>query len=222
MQFFCINSSAYDDLSQISDVLASPTSNDFGELGSTYSQSSIQTPSAAPVYEHPCAPLVKILSTGTFYFAARSQWDIGSRVSLRSGLSNNSMDQKDDRFIWNDYIIQPLLDFRGDLDQLEQTELDSCQFIVSTPFKFWSSLLKHFFSYSLFKASWAYLIYRSQPLHLTEPQTLPLSLSYLVWVGNVPVPDSTPEAWTTMDIAQILLRSDASSNSGLCVLTNGY
>lgn len=136
VQFFCINSSAYDDLSQISDVLASPTFHEFSELGSTYSQSSIQAPSAAPIYEHPCAPLVKILSTGTFYFATRPQWDISTRLGVRSNLSGNGMDKQDNRFIWNEYIIQPLLDFRERLDQLEQSELDSCQFIVSTGFKF--------------------------------------------------------------------------------------
>ncbi|KAF8341266.1 DNase I-like protein [Cantharellus anzutake] len=130
VQFFCINSSAYDDLSQISDVLASPTFTDFGDSGSAYSQPSIQAPSGIPIYEHPCAPLVKILSTGTFYFAARPQWDISTRLGVRCSLDGNGMDRQDGRFIWNEYIAQPLLDFRERLDHSEQSELDACQFIL--------------------------------------------------------------------------------------------
>lgn len=36
----------------------------------------------------------------------------------------------DDRFLWNEYIIRSLLDFRERLDNQERQELDRCQFIV--------------------------------------------------------------------------------------------
>jgi hypothetical protein len=36
----------------------------------------------------------------------------------------------DDRFVWNEYIVRSLLDFRERLDMQEREDLDLCQFIV--------------------------------------------------------------------------------------------
>lgn len=36
----------------------------------------------------------------------------------------------DERFIWNEYIVRSLLDFRDRLDPQEREDLDRCQFIV--------------------------------------------------------------------------------------------
>lgn len=37
----------------------------------------------------------------------------------------------DKRFVWNEYIVRSLLDFRERLDAQERGEMDRCQFIVS-------------------------------------------------------------------------------------------
>ena len=36
----------------------------------------------------------------------------------------------DDRFVWNEYIVRSLLDFRERMDMQEREDLDRCQFIV--------------------------------------------------------------------------------------------
>lgn len=77
---------------------------------------------------------MKIISAGTFYYALEPHWDISSRLSQR--LQRDSSGSKDianydDRFVWNEYMVRSLLDFRERLDPQEKDELDSCQFIVS-------------------------------------------------------------------------------------------
>ena len=39
----------------------------------------------------------------------------------------------DGRFVWNEYIVQSLLDLRSKLDPNERDEMDRCQFIVCFP-----------------------------------------------------------------------------------------
>lgn len=40
----------------------------------------------------------------------------------------------DGRFVWNEYIVRSLLDFRDRIDATEREELDQCQFIVRETF----------------------------------------------------------------------------------------
>jgi synaptojanin len=131
VNFFSINSSAYDDLSSISEGLASPSFLDGSDvMRDPYSASGIQGTIPGSMYEHPCAPLIKILSSGTFYYATRPQWDLSTRLGLRFHRTGSGMDGYDDRFVWNEYIVKSLLEFRERLDPLEAAELDLCQFIV--------------------------------------------------------------------------------------------
>lgn len=51
----------------------------------------------------------------------------------------------DERFIWNEYIVRSLLDFRDRLDSQERDDLDRCQFIV----RLLSNLPKRCFHISL-------------------------------------------------------------------------
>lgn len=85
------------------------------------------------VYEHPCLPLTKILASGTFYYAMEPTWDLSSRLSVRlarDAASSRDIGTFDERFIWNEYILRSLLDFRERLDFHEREELDRCQFLV--------------------------------------------------------------------------------------------
>ena len=133
MAFYSLTSSLYDDLSAVSDGLSSPDfQTDVLSLqNSPYSQVSV--PASTNVYEHPCAPLTKILSSGTFYHATYPHWDLSTRLSERLKRGNNISDDLgdfDERFVWNEYIVRSLLDFRDRLDPQERQELDQCQFIV--------------------------------------------------------------------------------------------
>ena len=96
----------------------------------SFNQNNAQT---AAMFEHPCMPLTKILSSGSFYYAIESQWDLSSRLSTRLTRDPNVSGehlQFDERFVWNEYIIRGLLDFRERLDPEERDELDRCQFLV--------------------------------------------------------------------------------------------
>lgn len=125
--FYCLTSSLWDDLSLTGDPLAAPG---FGDNSDTYMREH-GSGTATPAPEHPCQPLRKIISAGTFYYAMEPQWDISSRLQRRLSRSERwDASSYDDRFVWNEYIVKSLLDFRERLDAHERAELDQCQFIV--------------------------------------------------------------------------------------------
>ncbi|KAI0638342.1 DNase I-like protein [Trametes polyzona] len=122
--FYCLTSSLWDDPTLNGDPL---TTAGYGDQSGYYNASGSSTP--AP--EHPCQPLRKLISTGTFYYASDPQWDISSRLQRRLSRSEPwDPSTYDERFVWNEYIIKSLLDFRERLDPHERTELDQCQFMV--------------------------------------------------------------------------------------------
>ena len=129
--FYSLTSSTWDDFSN-SEQTWNHSDTDVVNLRDNYSQSQ-----SAGVLEHPCLPLTKILSSGSFYFALEPQWDLSTRFSERLP-SQGSMQKDrthdivnfDERFIWNEYIVRSLLDFRDRLDAQEKEDLDRCQFIV--------------------------------------------------------------------------------------------
>ncbi|KAF8592645.1 DNase I-like protein [Ramaria rubella] len=130
--FYSLSSPLYDDLSAASDGPASPDFQaDQMMRDAPYAQANAgQTP--AVIYEHPCAPLTKILSSGTFYHSAYPQWDVSTRFSERVKRESigHDMGAFDERFVWNEYVVKSLLDFRERLDTQERQELDRCQFIT--------------------------------------------------------------------------------------------
>lgn len=132
VQFFCINNSAYDDLSSISDALASPSFVDGIDVNREAYPSSSASTTPGGIFEHPCLPLTKILSTGTFYYSTRAQWDLSTRLSARleRHAIHDPMTNFDERFVWNQFIAQPLLDLRQRLDFEEMDEFDRSQFLV--------------------------------------------------------------------------------------------
>lgn len=108
--FYSLTTSLWDDI----DVSGNADSSD---------RESYNNPQA---YEHPCASLIKILSSGSFYYAVESQWDLSSRLSRR--LAQQSSDSND--YYWNLYIARSLIEFRDRLDTHEQSDFDECQFTV--------------------------------------------------------------------------------------------
>ncbi|KIK93453.1 hypothetical protein PAXRUDRAFT_145071 [Paxillus rubicundulus Ve08.2h10] len=129
VRFYCLTSSAWDDFSASQDSLVNPDSMDPMMSRESYSQN--VNPNA--VFEHPCMPLTKILSSGSFYYAMDPPWDLSSRLSVRLSRDNlipYDVGIFDERFVWNEYIVRSLLDFREKLDPPERQDLDRCQFIV--------------------------------------------------------------------------------------------
>lgn len=125
--FFCLNSNTWDNTSAGSEALLAEQEE--------YNPRDTYTYNNQPVLEHPCTPLMKILSSGTFYYAPAPQWDISSRLSRRvvkGKQMGGEVIAYDERFLWNEYIVRSLLDFRGKLDAKERREIDMCQFIVRT------------------------------------------------------------------------------------------
>ncbi|KAG5652667.1 hypothetical protein H0H81_004159 [Sphagnurus paluster] len=128
VSFYSLTSSIWDDLSAANEVLIGAD----GVEGSTNKDIYAQTSIPAPVFEHPCAPLTKIMSSGSFYYALESSWDLSSRLAVRLTRDSSLIDvgAYDERFVWNEYIVRSLLDFRERLDPHEREDLDRCQFII--------------------------------------------------------------------------------------------
>ena len=130
--FYCLTSAAWDDPVSVYDSMPSPTFPE--QVDSLRDAYSGQTTPNNAVYEHPCSPLMKIISAGTFYYAVEPHWDLSSRLSHRVRRDPNSAKDVatyDDRFVWNEYMVRSLLDFRERLEPQERDDLDFCQFIVS-------------------------------------------------------------------------------------------
>lgn len=135
VSFYCLTSSVWDDFSLVGDALPSPSyTEQVDVMALRDTRDSFQQNSAQPpLFEHPCTALKKILSSGSFYYALGPHWDISSRLAERLLRDRGEADLGafDDRFVWNEYIVRSLLDFRERLDMQEREDLDRCQFIVS-------------------------------------------------------------------------------------------
>lgn len=128
--FYSLTSSTWDDFSGTYDAFNSSFPDAEGMLREPYSQQNSSTPN---LVEHPCSPLSKIISSGTFYYALEPYWDLSSRLSQRLERDEpiaQDVGVYDERFVWNEYIVRSLLDFRDRLEPHERMELDRCQFIV--------------------------------------------------------------------------------------------
>jgi hypothetical protein len=67
-----------------------------------------------------------------------SEWDISSRLAIRLSRDRDPTFFKenlshDERFVWNEFILRSLLDFRERLDVNEKQDFDRCNFLVTTP-----------------------------------------------------------------------------------------
>ncbi|KAL8872853.1 MAG: hypothetical protein Q9174_001584 [Haloplaca sp. 1 TL-2023] len=79
---------------------------------------------------HPCFELKKILSGGTFYYSVN--FDLTNRLQDR--LSEGSafdIDSLDKDFLWNAYMIDPLIEFRSKLSAEEKSLLDESRILTS-------------------------------------------------------------------------------------------
>ena len=85
---------------------------------------------AAAVLEHPCAALKKLLGAGSFYYS--SDFDLTKRLQDRpADATTVAVDSLDAGFLWNTYMIQPLVEFRSRLSEREKTALDHSGILTS-------------------------------------------------------------------------------------------
>ena len=83
-----------------------------------------------PLLEHPCMALKKLLSGGSFYYS--SDFDLTKRLQDRPADSTTvAIDSLDGGFLWNTFMIQPLVEFRSRLSEREKTTLDHSGILTS-------------------------------------------------------------------------------------------
>ncbi|KAI8997205.1 SacI homology domain-containing protein [Pilobolus umbonatus] len=112
--FYSLSSSKYDDL------IDTPGKDNWED---DWDQSN---PSG--VIQHPCAPLQKLFSLGNFYFTP--DFDLTKTVQARTSSASIGIHSFDDHFLWNQFLISGLLDFRSKLNRSRQSDLDRGGFLV--------------------------------------------------------------------------------------------
>ncbi|KAK0731107.1 SacI homology domain-containing protein [Lasiosphaeris hirsuta] len=121
VQFFCLNSAEYDDV-----VAIDPYDID-ADAASVYGQNLNRRD--VPV-EHPCLELQKLLGNGTFYYS--TDFDVTNRMQDRpADAVAFDIDNFDESFLWNSYMIRPLVEFRSRLQQQDRDELDASRILTS-------------------------------------------------------------------------------------------
>ncbi|CCC11590.1 putative synaptojanin-like protein [Sordaria macrospora k-hell] len=119
VQFFCLNSPAYDDVFLL-DV--------HEEMDATAVYG--QPLGRRDPMEHPCVELQKLLSNGTFYYS--TDFDITNRMQDRpADAVTFDIDNFDESFLWNSYMIRPLVEFRSKLQEQERDALDASRILTS-------------------------------------------------------------------------------------------
>ncbi|KAJ9663393.1 Inositol-1,4,5-trisphosphate 5-phosphatase 1 [Coniosporium apollinis] len=125
VEFHCLSSSDYDNL--LNDEINPYPTDTIDDEGFEHGYSHGRR---EHLLEHPCLALKKLLSSGTFYYSA--EFDVTRRLQDRSSDAVTvSIDSLDAGFLWNSYMIQPLVDFRSRLHQHDRDALDSSQILTS-------------------------------------------------------------------------------------------
>lgn len=128
VEFYCLTSSSFDGFG------SAPVDADFSEAAAYQASTSRAEPS---LLEHPCAGIRKILSSASFYYSAA--FDISTRLEVRQARAAERASEKgkevehstfDSRFLWNTYLVTPLLDFRASLSPAARDVFDRQAFVV--------------------------------------------------------------------------------------------
>lgn len=125
VQFFCLNTTEYDEI--ITDDIDPYPKNSQGEDSYTYGQTLSRRDSMA---EHPCLEIQKLLSNGTFYYS--TDFDLTNRLQARTvDPASFDIDSLDESFLWNQYMIGPLVQFRSRLAAQQREALDASKLLTS-------------------------------------------------------------------------------------------
>ncbi|KAL5345281.1 Inositol-1,4,5-trisphosphate 5-phosphatase 1 [Pseudogymnoascus australis] len=124
-QFYCLSSTKYDDVVSDGSNLSGYDRNEEDDYSYGHNLSQRDTP-----IEHPCVDLTKMLSNGSFYYS--TDFDLTNRLQDRSVESTAfDIDNLDESFLWNSYMIAPLVKFRSELLDHERAELDASRILTS-------------------------------------------------------------------------------------------
>ncbi|EHK45198.1 hypothetical protein TRIATDRAFT_171660, partial [Trichoderma atroviride IMI 206040] len=128
VDFYCLSSANYDDVVPLELLGDGDSSDVFGyNSSSPYGQGLGRRDVAI---EHPCHDLRRLLSNGSFYYS--TDFDLTNRVQDRPLNSNSfEIDNFDDTYLWNSYMISPLVQFRSRLMPPEREALDASRILTS-------------------------------------------------------------------------------------------
>lgn len=122
VEFYGLNTSEYDDVFSAID----PYELEMSDNASVYGQ----TLNRREGVEHPCSEVQKLLSNGSFYYS--TDFDLTNRLQDRPADANTfNIENFDDAFLWNSYMINPLVQFRSRLMQHERELLDASRILTS-------------------------------------------------------------------------------------------
>ncbi|KAF4122575.1 synaptojanin [Geosmithia morbida] len=130
--FYCLSSADYDDVVPLDALEQGDVSDAMSVSGqSPYGGAGGQNLGRREVaLEHPCHELRKLLSNGSFYYS--TDFDVTNRAQDRPINSNSfDIDNFDDAFLWNSFMISPLVQFRSCLGGRERSALDRSRILTS-------------------------------------------------------------------------------------------
>lgn len=160
VSFYCLNKAIWDDtLAQEDTPQNGGPLDPQGPAAQPYT-AGYTPAAQTSIYEHPCASLRKLLGTGSFYFALEGRFDLSRRLEkrvkaktplrrkppptplavasslkaesepIRSKNLQEDLWNYDERFVWNSYMMDPLLEFRNRLEVEERAILDRENFFI--------------------------------------------------------------------------------------------
>ncbi|TQS38716.1 hypothetical protein Golomagni_00772 [Golovinomyces magnicellulatus] len=119
VEFFCLSTNNYD--KSYPDNLASR---------SAYEINAPNYRGREILLEQTCSELQKLLSDGSFYFSI--DFDLTNRIQDRDAEGKSfDVDNMDPSFLWNSYMISPLIKFRSQLLGHEKKALDNSRILTS-------------------------------------------------------------------------------------------
>ncbi|KAI0600222.1 SacI homology domain-containing protein [Biscogniauxia sp. FL1348] len=122
VEFFCLNSADYDNIFPYNAF-----DNDFPDSASAYGQNLGRKEGET---EFPYQELQKLLGDGSFYYS--TDFDLTNRLQDRPVDSDTfDIDNFDDSFLWNSFMISPLVQFRAQLQAHEREALDASRILTS-------------------------------------------------------------------------------------------
>ncbi|KAH8675997.1 SacI homology domain-containing protein [Xylariales sp. PMI_506] len=122
VDFFCLNSTDYDNV-----FSTNSWDNELSDSASTYGQNLSRRDGDL---EYPYQELQKLLSNGSFYYS--TDFDLTNRLQDRPVDSDTfDIDNFDEAFLWNSFMISPLVQFRSRLLAHEREALDSSRILTS-------------------------------------------------------------------------------------------
>ncbi|MCJ1474688.1 inositol polyphosphate 5-phosphatase [Lambiella insularis] len=125
VEFYCLNKADFD-----GDVLENINTYDGNGLPLEPSDNPHELNQNDDPLVHPCLALSKVLSSGTFYYSV--DFDLTNRLQKRSAKESAfDVHTLDEAFLWNSYMIDPLIQFRSRLANADREVLDASRILTS-------------------------------------------------------------------------------------------